>query len=81
MNDGLRVMYNTNSQTKFKYSMLNLSSCDYSDSYILVNPIQDGPFWASHECRGKKVPLTKIYHTYHTMMELRTVIPYLKSIT
>ena len=28
--------YNTNSQIKFKSSMLNSSLCDYSDAYILV---------------------------------------------
>ena len=28
--------YNTNSQIKFKTSMLNSSLCDYSDTYILV---------------------------------------------
>ena len=30
-------MYNTNSQIKFKTSMLRSSLCDYSDSYILVS--------------------------------------------
>ena len=29
--------YNTNSQIKFKTSMLRLSLCDYSDEYILVS--------------------------------------------
>ena len=29
-------MYNTNSQSKFKTSMLNSSLCDYTDAYILV---------------------------------------------
>ena len=29
-------MYNTNSQIKFKPSMLRAGSCDYCDSYILV---------------------------------------------
>ena len=28
--------YNTNSQIKFKTSMLRSSSCDYSDAYMLV---------------------------------------------
>ena len=30
--------------------------------------------------RGKKAPLSKICHTYPTMMKLGTVIPYLKKI-
>ena len=29
-------MYNTNSQIKFKPSVLRSSLCDYSDAYILV---------------------------------------------
>ena len=29
-------MYDTNSQTKFKTSMLKSSLCDYSDAYVLV---------------------------------------------
>ena len=29
-------MYNTNSQIKFKASMLKSNFCDYSDAYILV---------------------------------------------
>ena len=35
INDDSRGMYNINSQTKFKTSMLKLSLCDYSDAYIL----------------------------------------------
>ena len=30
-------MYNTNSQTKFKASVMNSSLCDYSDSYELMS--------------------------------------------
>ena len=30
-------MYNTNSQIKFKNSMLKSNLCDYSDAYVLVN--------------------------------------------
>ena len=37
INDDARGTYNTNSQIKFKNSMLKLSLCDYSDSYILVS--------------------------------------------
>ena len=36
INDDVRGMNNTNSQIKFKTSMLNSSLCDYSDAYILV---------------------------------------------
>ena len=30
-------MHNTNSQVKFKISMLRSSLCDYSDAYILMS--------------------------------------------
>ena len=36
IDDDLRGTYNTNSQVKFKTSMLRSSLCDYSDPYILV---------------------------------------------
>ena len=36
INDDARGTYNTNSQIKFKTSMLNSSLCDYSDAYTLV---------------------------------------------
>ena len=36
INDDLRGMYNTNSQIKYKNSMLRSSLCDYSDIYLLV---------------------------------------------
>ena len=36
INDDSRGTYNTNSQIKFKTSMLRSSLCDYSDAYILV---------------------------------------------
>ena len=36
INDDARERYNTNSQIKFKMSLLKLSLCDYSDTYILV---------------------------------------------
>ena len=35
-NDESRGTYNSNSQIKFKNSMLRSSLCDYSDAYILV---------------------------------------------
>ena len=37
INDDTRGMYNTNSQFKFKTSMLKSGLCDYSDTYILVS--------------------------------------------
>ena len=37
INNDARGMYNTNSQIKFKTSMLRSSLCDYSDAYILVS--------------------------------------------
>ena len=37
INDDSRGIYNTNSQTKFKISMLRLGLCDYSDACILVS--------------------------------------------
>ena len=37
INDETRGTYNTNSQIKFKTSMLRLSLCDYSDACILVS--------------------------------------------
>ena len=36
INDESRGRYNTNSQIKFKTSMLRLSLCDYRDAYMLV---------------------------------------------
>ena len=32
-----RATYNTNSQIKFKTSILKSSLCDYSDAYVLLN--------------------------------------------
>ena len=37
INGESRGTYNTNSQIKFKTSMLRLSLCDYNDLYILVS--------------------------------------------
>ena len=37
INYDLRGTYNTNSQIKFKTSMLRTSLCDYNDAYVLVN--------------------------------------------
>ena len=41
------------------------------------NPIQDGPFWG---CSRAKNALSKICHTYPTLMKLGTVTAYLKKI-
>ena len=37
VNDGARGKYNTNSQIKFKTSMLKASLYDYIEAYILVS--------------------------------------------
>ena len=37
INDESQRTYNTNSQIKFKTSMLRSNLCNYSDAYILVN--------------------------------------------
>ena len=37
INNGSRGVYHTNSQIKFKTSVLKSSLCDYSDAYILVS--------------------------------------------
>ena len=37
INDEERGKYNTNSQIKFKTSLLRSSLCNYSDAYILVS--------------------------------------------
>ena len=36
INYGLRGTYNTNSQIKFKTSIIKSSLCDYSNAYLLV---------------------------------------------
>ena len=49
------------------------------------NPIQDGPLWRCSRMgdgggrgRGGKKAVSKICHTYVTILKLGTVIPYLK---
>ena len=45
------------------------------------NPIQDGHFRdCSQMVGGQKAPVSKICHTYPTMMKLGKIIPYLKKI-
>ena len=39
-----------------------------------------GLFRAAHGCGGEKASLSKIFHTYTTMMQVGTVIPYLNII-
>ena len=39
-----------------------------------------GIFWAAHGWGGQKGPLSKLWHTYPTIMKPSTVIPYLKKI-
>ena len=36
INDDRRGVYNVNSQTEFKTTMLRSNLCDYADAYILV---------------------------------------------
>ena len=45
INDDARKFYKTESQIKFKFTAANSSLYDCSNAYILINPIQDGPFW------------------------------------
>ena len=57
INDEERETYNTNSQIKFKTSMLRSSLCDYSNTYILFKgtisiPVQTGD---NPNKAGKKV--------------------------
>ena len=50
---------------------------------ISLKPIQDGPFRGCLRIgggEGQKAPLSKICHTYPTLMKLGAVIPYLKKI-
>ena len=37
INDQSKLVYNTNSDIRFKTTILKSSLCDYSDIYILVN--------------------------------------------
>ena len=46
------------------------------------NPTQDGSFRGYSRIGGcqKRPPLSKLYHTYPSMMKLSEVVPYLKKI-
>ena len=51
-NDALK-RYNTNSQIKFKTSILKSSSCQYSDAFILVKGTITVPENSSRSCSRK----------------------------
>ena len=59
INNDLWGVYNTNSQVKFKTSILRSSSCDYSDASILVKGtitvLNMAPQAADLNSRNKKV--------------------------
>ena len=60
------------SVTLQKYQLLSNQS---------FNPIQDGPLWGCSRWGCQKgPPLSKVCHTYSTLIKLGTVIPYLKNI-
>ena len=50
------------------------------NNYYGFNSIQDGFFQDTSSMGGKKGPLHKTCHTYHTTVKLNTVISYLKKI-
>ena len=60
INDDSRGTYNTNSQIKFKTSMLKSSLFNYSDAYILVSGtititgagVDDAPKWLDERDKG-----------------------------
>ena len=47
-------IHNTNSQIKFKTTMLKSSLCDYSDAYKLVKGTKNH-CWRRSKCRSKQV--------------------------
>ena len=52
INDDSRGTYNTNSQIKFKISLLNSRLCDYSDAYILVKETITVPNTAAEDANA-----------------------------
>ena len=70
INNDARGTYNTNSQIRFKTSMLRSSLCDYSDAYVLVSGTititgeggDDDAKWADE--RIKVVVLKKLFAIY-----------------
>ena len=61
---------------------MQLSHHNIQNKNLNFNSIQDGLLaWLLTDGSGKKAfPLSKICHTYPTMMKLSTVIPYPKKI-
>ena len=58
INDDSRRTYNTNSQIKFKTSMLRPSLCDYSDAYIFAK----GTIPNTAKQETTQIMLTKKYY-------------------
>ena len=63
INDESRGIYNTNSQIKFKITMLKSSLCDYGDTYILVNGTITVHNTAAANNTNNKVILKKTQYT------------------
>ena len=60
INDESSLMHNTNSQIRFKTSMLRSSLCDYSDAYILVK----GTIIVANTAAGDEtqiIPIKRLY--------------------
>ena len=55
INDESRGMYNANSDTEFKTTMLKSSLCDYSDAYILVQGTVTVPNTAAADTNANNV--------------------------
>ena len=47
-----------------------LKFCDKCIDCVVLNPVQDGPFWGCSLMGGEKDPVTKICDTYPTTMVL-----------
>ena len=82
-----KLVITTKTKTKLlsdrnSWKVVNLFSASFLETNsIQINPIQDGLFRARSQMEGGgKAPLSKICHTYPTMMQLGTVIPYLQKI-
>ena len=60
INDDARETYNTKNQIKFKTSMMKLSLCDYSDSYILaIGTIRVPNTWTTAAPNNRKNVIVK----------------------
>ena len=62
--DESRGMYNTNSQIRFKTSMLRTSLCDYSDAYILVKGTITVPNTAAADAGANNTNKKVIFKNY-----------------